>query len=184
VPAASPSRKAGQEVTVMDVETIAKHKFLEDSNMTFQEVFDFAFKTLIPVLQELAKELGEDHVLEVLGSIASESALKVGQDAARQLPCNDFRAYISWTYKPNHFSRHALTIEVVEDKPQAFEMRITECLFAKTFRGIGAADIGYLLFCNTDYAHCQGFNPQITLLRSQTLMQGDICCSHRYISEG
>jgi hypothetical protein len=168
----------------MDVETIAKHKFLEDSNLTFQEVFDFAFKILIPVLQDLAKELGEDHVSEVLGRIASESALKAGQAAACQLPCNDFGAYISWAKEPSHFSRHALTIEVVEDKPQAFEVKITECLWAKTFREIGAADIGYLLFCNTDYAHCQGFNPQIILLRSKTLMQGDNCCNHRYIGGG
>ena len=30
----------------MDVETIVKPKFLEDSNMTFQQVFDFAFKIM------------------------------------------------------------------------------------------------------------------------------------------
>ena len=164
----------------MDAETIAKHKFLEDSNMTFQEVFDFAFKMIIPVLQELSRELGENHVLEVLGKVAYESALKAGQAAARQVPCNDFGAYISRTYKPSHFSKHALTIEVVQDKPQAFELRITECLWAKTFREIGAADIGYLLFCNTDFAHCQGFNPRIALLRSKTLMQGNDCCNHHY----
>jgi hypothetical protein len=27
----------------MDIETTVEHKFLEGSNMTFQEVFDFAF---------------------------------------------------------------------------------------------------------------------------------------------
>ena len=67
----------------MDVETTIKHKFLEGSNMTFQEVFDFAFKKLIPVLQGLAKELGEDHFLEALKKVAFESALKAGQATAR-----------------------------------------------------------------------------------------------------
>jgi len=47
----------------MDAETTVKHKFLQDSNMTFQEVFDFAFQSLIPVLQGLAKELGKDCLL-------------------------------------------------------------------------------------------------------------------------
>jgi hypothetical protein len=50
----------------MDIETTVKHKFLEDSSMTFQEVFGFAFESLIPVLQGLAKELGEDHFLEAI----------------------------------------------------------------------------------------------------------------------
>ena len=54
----------------MAVETTVKHKFLEGSNMTFQEVFDFAFKSLIPVLQGLAKELEEDHFLEVLKKVS------------------------------------------------------------------------------------------------------------------
>jgi hypothetical protein len=54
----------------MDVETTVKRKFLEGSNMTFQEDFDFAFKDLIPVLQGLAKELEEDHFLVLQPHIA------------------------------------------------------------------------------------------------------------------
>jgi hypothetical protein len=168
----------------MDAETTVKHKFLEGSNMTFQEVFDFAFKSLIPVLQGLAKELGEDHFLEVLKNVAFESALKAGQDTARQLPCNDFAAFTASAREPSHFGKHILTLEIVEDTPQAFEVKVTECLWAKTFREMGAADIGYLLICHTDYADCQGFNPQITMTRSKTLMQGDDCCNHRFVWEG
>ena len=168
----------------MDVETTVKHKFLEGSNMTFQEVFDFAFKKLIPVLLGLAKELGEDHFLEVLKMVAFESALKAGQATARQLPCNDFAAFTDSGSEPSHFGKHVLTREIVEDTPQAFELKVTECLWAKTFREVGAADIGYLLHCHTDYADCQGFNPKITLTLSKTLMQGNDCCNHRFVWEG
>lgn len=44
----------------MDMERTVQHKFLDDSNMTFQQVFDFAFKGLVPVLQNLVKERGGD----------------------------------------------------------------------------------------------------------------------------
>ena len=168
----------------MDVETTVKHKFLEGSNMTFQEVFDFAFKSLIPVLQGLAKELGEDHFLKALRKVAFESALKAGQDTARRLPCNDFAAFTGSGSEPSHFAKHVLTREIVEDTPHAFELKVTECLWAKTFREMGAADIGYVLLCHTDYADCQGFNSGITLTRSKTLMQGDDCCNHRFVWEG
>ena len=54
----------------MEPEFTVKHKFLEGSNMTFQEVFDFAFNSLIPVLQGLAKELGEDRFMEALKKVS------------------------------------------------------------------------------------------------------------------
>ena len=117
----------------MDIETTVKHKFLEGSNMTFQEVFDFAFKSFIPVLQGLAKELGEDHFLEVLKKVAFESALKAGQDTARQLPCNDFAAFTASAREPSHFGKHVLTLEIVEDTPQAFEVKVTDSTFAGWF---------------------------------------------------
>ncbi len=167
----------------MHVETSAKHKFSEGANMTFQEVFDFAFKKLIPVLQGLAKELGEDRFLNALKKVASECALKAGQDRARRLPRNDLAAFTGSGSEPSHFAKHVLTREIVEDTPHAFELKVTECLWAKTFREIGAGDIGYLLLCHTDYADCQGFNPRITLTRSKTLMQGDDCCDHRFVWE-
>ena len=167
----------------MDIELTVGHKFLEDSNMTFQEVFDFAFKSLIPVLQGLAKELGKDHFLEALKKVAFECALKAGQDTARQLQSNDLAAFKA-VGEPGHFGQHVLTLEIAKDTPQVFEVKVTECLWAKTFREMGAADIGYLLICHTDYADCQGFNPKITMTRSKTLMQGDDCCNHRFVWEG
>jgi hypothetical protein len=167
----------------MDTETAVKHKFEEDSHMTFQEVFDFAFASLIPVLQGLAAELGEDHFLEVLKQVAAECALKAGQETARQLPSNDLAAFKA-AGEPGHFGKHVFTLEMVEDTPQAFEVRVTECLYARTFRELGAAEIGYALICHRDYADCQGFNPRITMIRSKTLMQGDDCCNHRFVWEG
>jgi hypothetical protein len=152
--------------------------------MTFQEVFDLAFKKTIPVLQDLSKELGEDQFLEALKKVAYESALKAGQDRARQLGRTDLAAFAGSGEESSHFSKHVFTLEIVEDTPQVFEVKVTECLWAKTFREMGAADIGYPLICHTDYADCQGFNPRIAVTRSKTLMQGDDCCNHRFVWEG
>jgi hypothetical protein len=168
----------------MSVEPTAQHKSLADSAMTFQEVFDFACKHLIPILQDPAAELGENYFLEALKKVAFEAALKAGQDTARELPCNDFAAFNASMRAPDHFARHILTIEIIEDTPQAIEVKVTECLWAKTFREPGAAEIGYRLICHRDYGDCQGFNPKITLTRSKTLMQGDDFCNHRFVWEG
>ncbi len=167
----------------MENESAVTHKFLEDSHMTFQEVFDFAYEGLIPVLQGLAKELGEERFWEALKKVVYEVAWQSGQETARQLPCNDFDAFNASLREPSRFAKHILTVEIVEDTPQAVEVKVTECLWAKTFRDVGAAELGYRLICQRDYANCQGFNPKITLTRSKTLMQGDEFCNHRFAWE-
>jgi hypothetical protein len=164
----------------LDVQTTAEHKFLEGSNMTFQEVFDFAFGSLIPVLQGIAKEFGEDSFSEAPRKVVSERVLKAGQETARRLSSNDLAAFKA-AGEPGYFGKHVLTLEMVEDTPQAFEVRVTECLWAKTFREMGAAELGYSLICHRDYVECQGFNPRITMVRTKTLMQGDDCCNHRFV---
>lgn len=76
-----------------------------------------------------------------------------------------------------------MTSELVEDTDHAREIKVTECLWAKTLRELNPADIGYAAIYHGDYAYCQGFNPKIRMIRSKTLMQGDDCCNHRWVWE-
>ena len=160
------------------VEDIAKHKFQTDSHMSFQSVFSFAFGTFIPLLQKLAEELGEQQVLSTLRMLACGSGFRAGQAEARRLPANDFAAFHRRLREPNHFWKHALTFDIVENTPRTFSLRVAECLWAKTFREIGAEELGYALICLPDYEICRGFNPRITMSRSKTLMEGHDHCDH------
>jgi hypothetical protein len=166
----------------MESETTAKHKFLEKADLSFQEVFEFSFERLVPVLQGLAREFGEENFLQAIKKVTSECAFQAGQDHARQLAKNDLAAFKA-AGEPGHFGKHAFTVETVEDTPKAVELRVTECLYAKIFREMGAAELGYALICHRDYADCKGFNPKITMIRTKTLMQGDDHCNHRFVWE-
>ena len=165
----------------MSTKDVPKHKFLEDSRMTFRQVFDFAFKAVMPEFQGLAKEIGEERFSQLLKRTALECGLRAGEDRARQSRRNDLTTFIAPMKEPDHFSKHVLTFEIVEDATQAFGICVTECLWAKTFRELGVAELGYLLVCHPDYAVCQGFSSKITLTRTKTLMQGDDCCNHRWV---
>jgi predicted hydrocarbon binding protein len=77
----------------------------------------------------------------------------------------------------------ALTIEMVEDSTNAMEVKITECLWARTFREAGGADIGHARICHPDYTFAEGFNSQVRMIRTKTLMQGHDCCNHRWVVE-
>ena len=111
-------------------------KFRQDSNMTFEEVFDFAYSKLVPILRRLAEEFGEDRFLDALQTAAFDCALKDGHARARTLPSDDLAAFADTDGEPSRFAKHVLTKEIVEDTPRTFELRVTECLWAETFRAL------------------------------------------------
>ena len=67
----------------MAVESSGKN-FQQDSQMTFQEVYDFAFKGLIPIFKNLAAEIGEAQFVETIKRISSELALQGGEEGAKE----------------------------------------------------------------------------------------------------
>ncbi len=164
-----------------------KHKFLEDSEMSFQEVFDFTFQRFISIMHGLSKEFGEEIFMETLKRVSSETASEdVSENTLKKTADgqpNDFAAYKAWARNPSRFMRHILTFDIIEDTDRVLEIRVTECLWAKTFRENGASDIGYATLCHTDYAGCQAFNKKISMTRTKTLMQGNDYCNHRWIWE-
>jgi hypothetical protein len=162
-----------------------KHKFLEDSGMSFQEVFKFAYGDAIELMQLFANEIGKQKLLEILKRESEAYATKEAQEYLKKLPHNDFATFRAESKeKPSRFWEHVVTKLITEDTESSFEEKITECLFAKTFREAGAADIGYAYCCYYDFPAAQAYNPKLKLIRTKTLMAGDDCCNPRYIWEG
>ncbi len=161
-----------------------KHKFLDNSGMSFSDVFNMAYASQVPIWRGLEREIGSEKFTAMLKGIMDEYAYGQSADQAKKLGRNDLAAFTQDLRQPNPFWQHVVTYQIVEDTPKAFEVKVTECLWAKTLREAKAADLGYVLSCYGDYAGAQGFNPKMRLVRSKTLMQGDDFCNHRYILEG
>jgi hypothetical protein len=163
-----------------------KHKFLEDSDMSFRDVFRFTFQNYyIPCIQRLADEIGREKLIEMLKRLTSEAVAKSVKKSMENLPDNDFATYVALSKeRKNRFVEHVLTAEVLEETDREVRTNITECLWAETFRKAEAADIGYAAICYPDFASASAFNPKIKLVRTKTLMQGHDCCDFHYIWEG
>jgi hypothetical protein len=65
-----------------------------------------------------------------------------------------------------------------------FGFDITRCQDAKTYKEMGLGKIGRLLSCNRDATFCQGYDPNISLKRKQTIIEGASCCTFRYCYNG
>jgi len=162
-----------------------KHKFLTNSGMNYKQVFEFAYQdSFIPLIQNLANDIGREKFIEMLKKASSEAGANRAKTWAKEVPKNGLVTFTAILRKPNRFWKHTCTHELIEDTAEVVEVKYTECLWAKTFRGANALDIGYAALCHGDFAIARAFNPKIRLIRTKTLMQGDDCCNHRYVWEG
>ena len=162
-----------------------KHKFLDNSKMSYEQVFDFAFAGFfLPIIQNLGDEMNKGDYTEALKRAAEAAERRSGQFMAKRAPEISLAAFTAIMKNPDPFWQHVLTAEIVEDKKNVFEIKVTECLWAKTFRNARAGEIGYATICYQDYAMCQGFSPKLKMIRDKTLMQGHEYCNHRWVWEG
>jgi hypothetical protein len=163
----------------------AKHKFQEPSGLTYEQVFRMAFQEgFIPTMKALAEDVGKDKLLEMLKSACSRTAAREVAQQASKSPKRDLAAFAEPLVHPKELYKHALTYQIVEHTEKALEIKVTECLWAKTFREQDAADIGYVAICHPDFATAPAFNPKMNMVRTKTLMQGHDCCNHRWEMTG
>jgi len=162
-----------------------KHKFLKKSGMSFEEVFQFKYGPCISTLQRLANYIGKDKFIKMLKKASSEVAEQNVKNIIPNLPKNDFDTFIN-TMVLTPF-KNTLSMEIVEKTDKVLEIKITECLWAKTIREFkepDAVDIGYVLVCYPEIATTEAFNPKLKVIRTKTLMQGHDCCNTRIVWKG
>ena len=134
---------------------------------------------IAPIYDEMAKALGEAKAREILGAAIRRAAIAAGAEMAARAPggadLESFKSILHlWTQDD------ALTIEVIADAPGVFDFNVTRCRYAETYRAMGLGAIGDLLSCCRDGAFCQGYDPRISLTRTQTIMGGAGHCDFRY----
>ena len=73
-----------------------------------------------------------------------------------------------------------MDIQVLDQTDDRLAFNVTRCRYAEFFKELGLADLGVLIHCSRDHAMVAGFNDDLELSRSQTIMQGAGCCDFRF----
>ena len=127
----------------------------------------------------IAARSGTEEADAVIGTAVSWSAIDQGRDFATALghtpSLQDFADIMPLWEKED-----ALRVEMVEASPEKFEFNVVRCRYAEMYREMGLGRIGHLLSCNRDGDFCVGYNPQMKLTRTQTIMSGASHCDFRY----
>ena len=135
-------------------------------------------RILAPVIDALGQRFGRDEVIRIVRDVIVNLARAQGRamaDARQDDSLPSFAATLGpWTQDD------ALRLEVGEQTDDRLSFDVTRCRYAELYRSLGIPELGAVLSCNRDAALIEGFNPSVTLVRTQTIMEGAPRCDFRY----
>ena len=135
-------------------------------------------RLLAPLLEALSKELGNERALEIVRQVICEIAQREGAQLAASVETNDLKhlADMQESWKKDN----AIQTELLELSRKKFSFNVFRCRYAEMYQHLGIRELGKILSCDRDFAFIKGYNPQIVLHRTQTIMEGERICDFRY----
>lgn len=135
-------------------------------------------RILAPVVDALGNEFGRQKVIGILRETIVRIAEEQGALLSQLMGGNSLEHF----YKSLEFwtKDGAIEVETIEQTDEVFSFNVKRCRYAELYEKLGIAELGTSLSCARDFALIKGFNPNIKLKRTQTLMEGADFCDFRY----
>jgi hypothetical protein len=134
---------------------------------------------LVPLVRSLQAELGEERANALVRNALGDLYRTYGERWWRTQGAGKLGDKMASAFDM-FAADDALAYEVVKRAPDAFEVNVTACRYAKFYDDIGAPELGFLLTCSADFSMTEGFGTDVQLTRTQTIMQGASHCDFRY----
>jgi len=152
---------------------------LAKTNLPILEQRRIEANIIRPIYDELADRLGHDQASEILSAAITKDSIQQGQAYAEsedgQTTLEGFHNLL-----PQWKANGALEVEMLDENETQVHYNVTRCKYAEMYRDMGLSKIGHILSCGRDGTFCTGYNPNIKLERTQTIMQGASHCDFRY----
>ncbi len=135
-------------------------------------------RLITPMIEAFAEQIGFDRSIEIAGRVIRQIAQEQGCNFAKSMGgCTlaDFARLVDAWGKDN-----ALQSEIIAQDGNRFYFNVLRCRYADLYRHLGIPELGKILSCNRDEALVEGFNPDIKLTRTQTIMEGAAFCDFRF----
>jgi hypothetical protein len=146
--------------------------------LTLIEQREIEARIVGPLIRAFSAEIGTERTLAIVREVIRQLARESGADLARALGECTLEAF---TRSLDRWRQNgALEIDLLEHSPERLEFNVTRCRYAEMYRALGLGDLGASLSCQRDFALAEGFNPEIQLTRTQTIMDGSPFCDFRF----
>lgn len=136
-------------------------------------------RILAPFVDALGERFNREEVIEILRRTIIRVAQEQGVALAEAMGDDSLESFAgkmdAWT------KDDALHIDILEQNEGRFSFNVTRCRYAELYRALGIPELGAVLSCNRDFTLVEGFNPEIKLTRTQTIIEGAPFCDFRYL---
>jgi hypothetical protein len=146
--------------------------------LTLLERREIEARIVGPLVRAFIAEFGRDRTVEILNRVITGLAREAGAELASRM--GDARLTAFAACLDQWRAGGALELEVLEQSDRRLDFNVTRWRFAELYRTLGLADLGASLSCCRDFTLVEGFNPEIQLTRTQTLMEGASHCDFRF----
>jgi hypothetical protein len=130
------------------------------------------------MVEAFSEEFDPKRVVDLAARAIRRSAFKAGEELAATTNDRSLEAFscILDTWRAGG----ALEIDIIEQTATTLFFNVTRCCFAEEYKKLGMPELGRTLSCIRDFELARGFNPDIRLERTQTIMDGSPFCDFRF----
>lgn len=131
------------------------------------------------LIRKFASEIGSEKAFELAAATIREAAEASGRQVFEKTGSATL-ADLAHVVRTIWARDHALEIEFLRETDDELFFNVRRCEYARMYQASGLSDFGYCLSCNRDKAFVAGFNPDIAMQRTRTLMEGASVCDFRF----
>ena len=136
-------------------------------------------QVLVPLIKMLQAELGEARANALVRKALGGVYRRLGEQWWQTKGSGNVGEAMAWAFAA--FAKSdALDYRVRAQSQETYEIDVTRCRYAQFYQELGEPELGFLLVCSSDFPFAEGFDPDLKLTRSQTIMQGASHCDFRY----
>ncbi len=154
--------------------------YLVDNRLSLLDKTKIQAQVLVPVMKALRAELGKDKADAIVKSALRDWSLKLFADIGRDIEGSERRKWAAMHTALGEVTEREVKVDMLRHDKEALDFNVTSCRFAEFFRSLGEPELGALLVCSTDFDIVAGAGHEVSLDRTQTLMQGAPSCTFRY----
>jgi len=136
-------------------------------------------QVLVPLIKALQAELGAKRANTLVRKALGDVYRRLGEQWWQTKGSRHVGEGMALAFAA--FARgDALDYSVRAQSQDVYEIDVTGCRYAQFYKELGEPELGFLLVCSSDFPFAEGFDPNLELTRSQTIMQGASHCDFRY----
>ena len=133
---------------------------------------------IAPVIRAVSQRIGRDEALAILQEVNQQEAFQRGQGIMEKERQNGIEELVNEVAGCGEGG--IWEMDVLEQTPTTYFFNVTRCPYYEKYLELGLEEFGVGFSCCRDEPFARGFNPQLKLVRTKTIMEGADHCDFRY----